>query len=380
MVEPARTAGQYRQALRKPLRRRTKAPIGAIAFAFVLLVPMSVAATSNVSPRTRVADSTTTERKWTHRSESLTGAQFARPRKTLPRPRLVPLPQPAPVTPLRGAALAGSGRWRPAGRLVDGLPALYETNLGVPADPGVVAGVAWMDTRLLRAKLYSGSISPGGLFWKYTAPIESAQAKTLVAAFNGGFKISASHGGYYSEGKLVDPLRKGAASLVIYKDGRTTVGMWGRDLSMTSSVVAVRQNLDLLVDAGHPTALASSSDWLAWGATCGAFSCSGPDIENQWRSGLGVTANGALVYVVGPSLSPLQLADLLVRAGALRAMELDINPYWTVFAAYAPSTPTGIAAPSNGVDLLTAMNGSPARFFEASWARDFITLSARSAS
>ena len=294
--------------------------------------------------------------------------------------RLSPLAPPQPISPLAGAAAAGEGRWRPVGRAVNGIHVVYETDLAIPAEPGAVAGIAWMDTRLLRATLYSGSASPGGLFWKYTAPIEPAQAKTLVAAFNGGFKMPASHGGYYSESKLVDPLRRGAASFVIYKSGLATVGMWGRDVTMTASVVAVRQNLELLVDAGHPTVLASSSDWLAWGATCGASSCSGPDIENQWRSGLGVTADGGLVYVAGPSLSPLQLADLLVRAGALRAMELDINPYWTIFAAYTPSTPAGIAAPSNGVDLLTGMNGSPARFFELSWARDFITLSARSAS
>ena len=90
-----------------------------------------------------------------------------------------------------------------------------------------------------------------------------------------------------------------------------------------------------------------------------------------------MTANGALIYVAGPSLTVVDLADLLVRAGALRAMELDINPYWTTFAAYSPSSSTGIASPANGVDLLPGMVGSPARFFELSWARDFITESAR---
>ena len=75
-------------------------------------------------------------------------------------------------------------------------------------------------------------------------------------------------------------------------------------------------------------------------------------LEYQWRSGLGVTADGALVYVVGPVLNPLQLADLLVRAGAVRGMQLDINPSWPVFASFKPAPPDGLAAPSNGTRLI----------------------------
>lgn len=372
--------GNHWRGLRKRSPNVPANSIGVLGLALVaILASMSAAVISPASSATRAAGTMRAVNGRTPRQVPLRSAQLARPRKTHPpRPRLIPLPTPAPLTPFAGSAVVGQGRWRTSGRLVRGLPAVFETNLAVPAEPGVVAGVAWMDTHLLQATLYSGSASPGGLFWKYTAPIQPAQAKTLVAAFNGGFKMPSSNGGYYSEGKLVSPLRRGAASLVVYKSGLATVGMWGRDATMTSSVVAVRQNLGLLVDAGHPTTAASSSDWLAWGATCAVLTCSGPGIENQWRSGLGVTADGALVYVAGPSLSPLQLAELLVRAGAMRAMELDINPYWPTFATYAPSSPSGPATPANGVDLLAGMTGSPARFFEAWWARDFITLSSRS--
>jgi hypothetical protein len=74
--------------------------------------------------------------------------------------------------------------------------------------------------------------------------------------------------------------------------------------------------------------------------------------EYQWRSGLGVTADGALVYVVGPVLSPLMVADLLVRAGAVRGVRLDINPTWPVFASFTPPALGGLAAPSNGARLI----------------------------
>jgi hypothetical protein len=111
-------------------------------------------------------------------------------------------------------------------------------------------------------------------------------------------------------------------------------------------------------------------DTTRWGFTLG----------NQvyvWRSGLGVTANGALVYVGGPDLNITDLADVLVRAGAVRAMELDINTDWVDLATYAPATPGGPATPANGTDLLSSMAGTPERYFEPWWTRDFITMSAR---
>ena len=285
-----------------------------------------------------------------------------------------PLPTPGPLTSFVGSAVPAQGQWRPYGRPVGGHEAVYETTL-VPPGGAEPAGIAWMDTRLLRARLYSGSVSPGGGPYHFTAPIEPAQARTLVAAFNGGFQMSAAQGGYYTEGRTVYPLRAGAASLVIYSGGSVALGAWGLDVGMTPRVVAVRQNLVPLVDRAQPAPLASTPNWLVWGATCGAYSCSGPGIENQWRSGLGITADGALVYVAGPSLDPLQLAQLLVRAGAVRAMELDINPYWPDFVTYRPTSPYGLAAPGNGTKLLATMTQGPATFFTPSWARDFVTMS-----
>ena len=67
----------------------------------------------------------------------------------------------------------------------------------------------------------------------------------------------------------------------------------------------------------------------------------------------------------GPFLNITDLANLLVRAGAVRAMELDINTDWVNFATYAPTTPTGLASPANGTDLLPPadMAGPPTRYF-----------------
>lgn len=309
-------------------------------------------------------------------SSRVTARPAASTRPAVPRP---PLPEPAALAPFSGPRFAGEGAWHPAGRLVSGFPSVYETTLTEPGG-SQRAGIAWMDTKLLSARLYSGSLSPGGYGYKYTAPVEPGAAATLVAAFNGGFKMADAHGGYYTEGRLIDPLVAGDASAVIYANGSITVGAWGTDVRMTSSVVAVRQNLVPLVAGGKPTPLAGTTDWQAWGATCGLTSCAAsvPGIEHQWRSGLGVTADGALVYVLGPALDPLQLAQLLVRAGVVRGMEMDINPGWPVFATYRPATPHGRAAPANGTKLLsTYLNAGT--FFQVAYARDFITMSARPA-
>jgi hypothetical protein len=264
--------------------------------------------------------------------------------------------------------------WQKAGRLVGGRPAVYETLLVPPGD-SKRAGIAWMDTHLLSARLYSGSMSPGGGPYKYTAPVTQTAASSLVAAFNGGFKMADAHGGYYTEGRTVRPLVRGGASLVIYADGSVRVGAWGSDVAWTPSVVAVRQNLFPLVVGGKPSVLASTRRWRAWGGTCPCGKGQHGS-EYQWRSGLGVTAGGALIYVVGPVLSPLQVADLLVRAGAVRGMQLDINPTWPVFASFKPAAPDGLAAPSNGARLVDTYLG-PATFFDPTYARDFVTMSAR---
>jgi hypothetical protein len=192
----------------------------------------------------------------------------------------------------------------------------------------------------------------------------------MVAAFNSGFLMRDSNGGYYTEGKTIVPLRQGAASFVIDRDGTVTIGAWGRDVSMTPNVVAVRQNVSLLVDGGQPVPGLDANDTTKWGFTLG----------NQvyvWRSGIGETASGALVYVAGPYLNITDLAAVLVRAGAVRAMELDINTDWVDFATYAPPTPTGAASPANGTDLLSNMVGTPGRYFEPWWSRDFFMMSVR---
>jgi hypothetical protein len=282
------------------------------------------------------------------------------------RPSAAALPPPTAVAPITKPAVAGEGQWVPVGQPVDGAPAVYATFVRPdPVHTSLVTGVAWMDTRLLRTVLYAGYQVPGGSGWAPTAPI-SPSAGQLVAAFNSGFRLQDAAGsGYYSEGRTAAPIINGYASLVIYNDGRATVGMWGRDVTATPDVVSIRQNLNLIVDQGRPVPGLTNDKFQKWGATLG-------NKLYVWRSGIGVTANGALVYAAGSGLSIYTLADVLARSGAVRAMELDINTDWVDYFYFNP--PSGAAAaPSNATKLLPQMVQSTKRYFEPS-SRDFIAM------
>jgi hypothetical protein len=227
-----------------------------------------------------------------------------------------------------------------------------------PAPGYPPAGLAWIDPAVTRLALYAGTSEPNGT-WPNQGSVAPAGQAALIAAFNSGFKIYSYATGWYEAGRSAETLQAGAASLVIHSDGRATVGEWGRDVVMDSSVAAVRQNLHLLVDGGVPAADAGAVG--SWGATLGG-------VVQTWRSGVGVTGTGDLVYVGGPSLDPASLAHLLIEAGAVRAMELDINPAWVSFATYSHPA-TGIA----GTNLLAGMNPSPLRYLSAD-SRDFFAV------
>jgi hypothetical protein len=282
------------------------------------------------------------------------------------------LPVPAAIVPFAATPTAGEGQWHPIGRTVAGVPAMYAAYLRPNAvNTSLVTGVAWMDTKLLSATLYAGTMIPSpGPAWSTTAPIAGSALDTLAAAFNSGFRMPDSSGGFYLNGVTSAgyPLRPGAASLVIDSSGTPSIGAWGTDVGMSPSVVAVRQNLDLIVNNGQPVPGLNQNDNYRWGATLGGK-------VQVWRSGLGITANGALVYVGGSGLSIVDLANVLARAGAVRAMEMDINTAWVNFFSFDP-LPGQAASGANGTKLTYDESNDPYRYFSPS-SRDFVTMSVR---
>lgn len=278
---------------------------------------------------------------------------------------LAPPPNVAPFT----TPIADEGVWRPTGRTVQGLPGVHTTFMRPdPVHTSLVTGVAWMDTKLLKTVFVPGLQEPGSGPSPWGGQIPEDQRGGLVAAFNSGFKMSGSRGGYYTEGETVRPLREGAASLVITADGTAQVGMWGRDFAMGPNIKTVRQNLDLMVDGGQPVPGLESDTNDRWGATLG-------NKVYVWRSAVGVDANGGLIYVGGNGLNAKTLGDVLARAGAVRAMELDINSQWVTYYLYDqvyPTNPNGVT----GRKLLPDMQRGEDRYLQPG-ERDFFALFAR---
>ena len=90
--------------------------------------------------------------------------------------------------------------------------------------------------------------------------------------------------------------------------------------------------------------------------SCGA-ACWGPTIGNQAavaRSGLGIRADGQLVWAAGEGLTVSELADGMIAAGVQRAVQLDINLDWVAGYLYvhhpaAPLTPVPVVPGQYGI-------------------------------
>jgi hypothetical protein len=282
-----------------------------------------------------------------------------------PEPRgPVPLPAPDNIAPIAGAAIPDEGIWQTL-ESAGGVPLVRAAYLRAdPVYTSYLSAVAWLDTRMLGFDLQPGTSDPGGGPWPVGASLPVGERRDVVAAFNSAFRMVDSRGGFYLGGKTVGTMRDGAATIVFYNDGSVQVGAWNRQVKMTPEVLGARQNLDLIVDGNQVNPLINDNSGNRWGATLGN------DLF-VWRSGVGITASGALVYASGPRLSAETLAQLLVRAGAVRAMELDINPSWTVFVHYA-ATPDG-SVPNK---LLAGMQ-RPATIYDTPNSRDFIVARLR---
>ncbi len=229
------------------------------------------------------------------------------------------------------------------------------------------SGIALLsfDQRLLELTLHSGTTDAGVTGWRFGPAVAGAELERLVAAFNGGFRLSTGAGGFVSYGRVAVAPRDGLGSIVTYTNGRTDIGAWHVDVPAAGMPVAsVRQNLTLLVDHGSA---ATTLDCLScWGATLGG-------VVDPARSALGITAAGDLVWAGGEHLTVAQLAKAMLGGGVVRAVELDINPEWVAGYLYGHRGGKGPLAP---VPVVPGQQGIPGQFL-APWSRDFFTILAK---
>jgi Phosphodiester glycosidase len=271
---------------------------------------------------------------------------------------------PAPIPPQAQPALPNEGVWQTLTSL-HGQPAIRAAFLRPDAQhTSYMVGVAWLNQNLVKMVLHPGFRVPGGSGWSQPFDVPSSQRGSLLATFNSGFTMQDANGGYWQDGQTAVPLRDGAASMVLYKDGHVDVVRWS-GTTPGPDVAAVRQNLGLLVDHGSISPDVNSTGTKTWGKTVG-------DHTYVWRSALGVRKDGSLVFVVGASMSVQTLAKIVHDAGAVRAMELDINKAWTNFITYShPSS--GGAVPHM---LTNDEHPNPYRYLQPS-SRDFVAVFAR---
>jgi hypothetical protein len=205
--------------------------------------------------------------------------------------------------------------WVPVGTEVSGHPAAYLSE----ADGGQIA-LMWLDPKLLTFRFVPGYEVPGSGPRTEADKDASTWVPNLVAAFNGGFQLSDGAGGYYYLGETVKDLQDGLGTVVVNKDGTMNVGTYGRDVTVGPEVVAVRQNLQPLIDNGQSQASADDSS-RRWGiADKGA--------SHAKRSAVGQLADGSIVFGYGSGITASQLADALVAVGVQQAVALDMNISW----------------------------------------------------
>ena len=268
--------------------------------------------------------------------------------------------RPAKVTPVIHPALTGEGLWHPTFAGGGQRPPVLITSFRPEPDyPKLVAGVAWIDHTRTSVMLYPG-ISEPAVTMPSRGPerVPLTMRSRLVATFNSAFKLSDSGGGFAYDGHTYAPMRPNAATILRYRGGRVDVISWHGGSDVGSNVLYARQNLPLIVNGGRPNP--SLSDGPQWGATLG-------NAIMVWRSAVGVDRHGNLIYAAANDQTVGSLASIMTRAGAVRAMELDINTYWPSFITYRFP---GARDPAN---LLAGMDRPPTRYLTPD-DRDFFAV------
>lgn len=199
--------------------------------------------------------------------------------------------------------------------------------------PYAVVTLAQLDMNNLRLGTVAGLKEPGtslGHPGTGRVPDTIKHNDQLIAAFDGGFLYNDGQYGMVVGSTTYAPLKQNIATLIGYEDGTyKIVNYTGQDLGQ--HILFIRQNCPILIAHGELSVLTPQNK-LLWGRTLTAETYT-------WRSGIGITKEGNLLYAAGNNLTPTTLAYALKSAGAVDAMQLDINPAWMSFNLFTPSAP-----------------------------------------
>jgi|GEM_PF-727502 len=277
---------------------------------------------------------------------------------------LAPSQIPARVISPASPALPGEGQWLPTKLVVNGHVAARVARVRPDSvHTSFLDSLIWFDPHLLAFQEVPGTLEPKGNFARGNGKVAKSLAPFYMAGINGGYKTDNMHGGFFYRGKQVIAMRDGAATFLTYPDGSFDIVSWGHETARPG-FTAARQNLTLLVDQGKN--IVKNDAVAKWGSAAQGVSSGHIFV---WRSAIGVRADGTVVHLVGPSLSTSSMADLLVRAGVVRGMALDMNNGWASSYFYGPY---GAGAPMD-----PKITHVVSRFKDSS-TRDFIAVFAKS--
>jgi hypothetical protein len=225
-------------------------------------------------------------------------------------------------------ALPGEGVWHAVTPSFHGAPPLLVTTFrSDPEFPRVVAYVAWLDHTRTQLGLYPGRYDPpASAAARGPMQVPYGERWRLLASFNSGFAYRDVHSGFVINGHVYGSLQPDKGTLLVDRRGRVDIVSWRGGPAPGADIVVARQNLPLIVNGGRANPNLTDST-TTWGATLG-------NAVRVWRSGVGIDSHGNLVYAAADYMTVRSLAAILIHAGAVRAIELDINPTWPTFITY----------------------------------------------
>lgn len=271
-----------------------------------------------------------------------------------------------PITPLSNLPkITGEGVWKGKPlKLFPGKEVMaYAFIRPDPARPFAYVTLIQMDMGVMNLGAVAGTKQPGGPIGNPgpgVIPKDLVSSGNLIAAFDGGFQYRDGEYGMVVGNHTYVPLRNDVGTLVGYKNGTIKIiNYTGQDLG--KDVVFVRQNCPILIENGQIFA-ANELNKKLWGRTFNA------DIYT-WRSGIGITKDGNLIYAVGNNLGPESLATALQMAGAQNAIQLDINPFWVRFNIFEPNGTGGYSTST----LLKGLKDGSKAYLEG-YSKDFFYI------
>jgi Phosphodiester glycosidase len=233
---------------------------------------------------------------------------------------------PPRIKPVFAQPLPGEGVWQRTGPPIAGRPPVLVTEFRTEVDyPRIVAYVAWFDHTRTSVAYYPGRYEPPDAPNRGSMSVPNGERWRLLATFNSGFIYRDGHNGSSINGVEYEPLQKGLATMLAFRDGRVDIKSWTGGPVAARRIAFARQSLPLIVDNGRLNP--NLNDSSQWGFTLG-------NAVRVWRTGAGIDRRGNLIYAAADYQTVTTLARILQRAGAVRAMQLDINPEWPTLISY----------------------------------------------